>query len=106
MTTDDDARPLNVTLSTSPAGTLAVSVRHDDGRTVFACTSSFMHMIDMTPARWREFIAAVQAKLDEVVACGRGRSEEVPPCGVCPACRRAAVEPVRVGQDSACQSEH
>lgn len=62
------ARPLHLTTSTSPSGTLAVSLRHRESDGVSSCTSSYMTQIDMRPDQWRQFIAAVTAKLDAVQA--------------------------------------
>ena len=57
-------RPLSLEFSTSPSGKVSVSIRHDDGRSVFACTSSYTTLLEMEPNRWREFVAALVSKLD------------------------------------------
>jgi len=63
----DTTRPLTPTVTYHrDTDTLSVSLRHREAEGVSSVTSSYMTQLEMSPAKWREYIAAVLAKVDEV----------------------------------------
>ena len=60
-------RPLTPTVTYHrDTDTLSVSLRHRESDGVSSVTSSYMTQLEMSPAKWRAYLAAVLAKIDEV----------------------------------------
>lgn len=60
-------RPLTPTVTYHrDTDTLSVSLRHREAEGVSSVTSSYMTQLEMSPAKWKEYLAAVLAKVDEV----------------------------------------
>lgn len=65
----DTTRPKPVTPTVTyhrDTDTLSVSLRHRECEGVSSVTSSYMTQLEMSPAKWRAYLAAVLAKVDEV----------------------------------------
>lgn len=52
--------------------TLSVSLRHREAEGVSSVTSSYMTQLEMSPAKWRAYVAAVLAELNQLEAAGAG----------------------------------
>jgi hypothetical protein len=65
----DTTRPKPVTPTVTyhrDTDTLSVSLTHRECEGVSSVTSSYMTQLEMSPAKWRAYLAAVLAKVDEV----------------------------------------
>lgn len=56
--------------------TLTVSLRHREAEGISSVTSSYMTQLEMSPAKWKEYIDAVDEELDRLAGvCGTGHDE-------------------------------
>lgn len=70
----DTTRPLTPTVTYHrDTDTLSVSLRHREAEGVSSVTSSYMTQLEMSPAKWRAYLAAVLAKLKEIDPASLGK---------------------------------
>jgi len=60
-------RPLTPTVTYHrDTDTLSVSLRHREAEGVSSVTSSYMTQLEMSPAKWLEYVAAVSRQIDDL----------------------------------------
>lgn len=63
----DTTRPLTPTVTYHrDTDTLSVSLRHREAEGVSSVTSSYMTQLEMSPAKWLEYVAAVSRQIDDL----------------------------------------